>query len=172
MGEAHMPVCNFQMLAKEVSIMALVRYVPYGGYGPGDVFNHLHRQINRVFDAQAAASNADSAATADWIPPADVAEFGDRFVLRLDVPGVDVNAISITLEQGVLAIGGERKEASAEEAERSRSERPQGRFYRRFTLPDSVDAAGVKATGRAGILEIVIPKQAKAQPRRIEVAAA
>lgn len=153
--------------------MALVRYVPYGGYGFADAFNQLHRQINRVFDTQAAANNAAPAATADWIPAADIAEFGDRFVLRLDVPGVDINAIGITLEQGVLAISGERgKEASAEEAERSRVERPQGRFYRRFTLPDSVDAAGVKATGRAGILEIAIPKQAKAQPRRIEVAAA
>ena len=149
--------------------MALVRYVPFGGYGFGDVLHQLHR----AFDTQAAASNADSSATADWIPPADVAEFGDRFVLRLDVPGVDIAAISITLDQGVLAIGGERaKDASNEEAERSRVERPQGRFYRRFTLPETVDAAGVKATSSAGILEIVIPKQAKAQPRRIEVAAA
>ena len=149
--------------------MALVRYVPFGGYGFGDVLNQLHR----VFDTQATASNADSSATADWIPSADVAEFGDRFVLRLDVPGVDIGAISITLDQGVLAISGERaKDASNEEAERSRLERPQGRFYRRFTLPETVDTAAVKATSRAGILEIVIPKQAKAQPRRIEVAAA
>jgi HSP20 family protein len=158
---------------EEISVMTLVRYVPYNGHGFGDVFNQLHRQINRAFDTHAAASNADSAATADWVPPADVAEFGDRFVLRLDVPGVDIGAISITLDQGVLSIGGERaNDAPGEEVERSRVERPQGRFHRRFTLPDTVDAAGVKATSRAGILEIVIPKQAKVQPRRIEVAAA
>ena len=152
--------------------MALVRSLPYGGYGLGEVFNQLHRQINRAFDSQAAV-NADSSATADWIPATDVAEYGDRFVLRLDVPGVDVAAIGITLEQGVLTVSGERgKQVSGEEAERTRIERPQGRFYRRFTLPESVDAAGVKASSSAGILEIVIPKQAKAQPRRIEVAAA
>lgn len=148
--------------------MALVRYEPW------DALNQLHRQINRIFDSQVAA-NADtgSSATADWIPPADIAEYGDRFVLKFDVPGVNVSAIEITLDQGVLTISGEREaDTAGNDAERSRRERPHGRFHRRFTLPDTVDAAGVRATGRNGILEVTIPKQAKAQPRRIEVAAA
>lgn len=151
--------------------MALVHYG--NGYGLGEVLNQLQRQLNRTFESQAAANSADSSATADWVPPADVAEFGDRFVLKLDVPGVGIGAINITLDQGVLAIGGERgQETAAEGLERSRIERLQGRFYRRFTLPDTVDVAGVKASSRDGILEVVIPKQAKAQPRRIDVAAA
>lgn len=152
--------------------MTLVRYEP--GYQPWDALNQLHRQINRIFDTQAAA-NADSgsSATADWIPPADIAEYADRFVLKFDVPGVNVNAIEITLDQGVLTINGEREaEATAADVERSRRERPHGRFHRRFTLPDTVDAESVRATGRNGILEVTIPKQARAQPRRIEVAAA
>ena len=45
------------------------------------------------------------------------------------------------------------------------------RFYRRFILPETVDADKVKATDRHGVLEIHIPKQAKAMPRRIKVAA-
>jgi HSP20 family protein len=151
--------------------MTLVRYEPW------DVLNQLHRQINRqinsVFDTQSAANTADSSATADWLPSADVAEYADRFVLQFDVPGVNVSAINITLDQGVLTIAGERvRESNGGDAERSRIERPQGRFHRRFTLPDTVDASGVKATGRNGILEVTIPKQPKAQPRRIEVAAA
>jgi HSP20 family protein len=148
--------------------MSLVRYEPW------DVLNQLHRQINRVFDTQAAANGAaDSSATADWIPPADIAEFKDRWVLKFDVPGVNANAIEITLEQGVLTISGEREKDNVEaDAERRRVERPHGRFHRRFTLPDTVDAANVRAAGRNGILEVTIPKQPKAQPRRIEVAAA
>ena len=54
---------------------------------------------------------------------------------------------------------------------RRRTERAYGRFYRRFMLPDTVDADKVKAADRHGVLEITIPKQAKAQPRRIKVAA-
>ena len=51
------------------------------------------------------------------------------------------------------------------------SERGAGRFYRRFVLPDTVDSDRVKATNRHGVLELTIPKQAKALPRRIKVAA-
>ena len=147
--------------------MSLVRYEPW------DVLGQLHREINRVFDSQSAANATDSSATADWIPPADIAEYKDRWVLKFDVPGVNISAIDITLEQGVLTISGEREKDSANaEVERRRVERPHGRFHRRFTLPDTVDAANVRATGRNGILEVTIPKQPKAQPRRIEVAAA
>jgi len=151
--------------------MALVHYG--NSYGLGEVLNQLQRQFNRTFESQADANSTDSSATADWVPPADVAEFRDRFVLKLDVPGVSISAINITLDQGVLAISGERgQETAAEGLERSRIERLQGRFYRRFTLPETVDVAGVKASSRDGILEVVIPKQEKAQPRRIEIAAA
>lgn len=150
--------------------MSLVRYEPWS------MFNQLHGQLNRLFDQemQRGFSSADpsSAATADWIPAADVYEYADRFVLKLDVPGVDAAGIDITLDKGVLAVTGERsKEVPAAEVERSRTERPQGRFHRRFTLPDTIDASTVSASCRNGIVEVTIPKQAKAQPRRIEIAA-
>ena len=146
--------------------MALVRYEPF------NVLNQLHGQINRILEREF-DQGASSGATADWIPPADIEEYSDRFVLKLDVPGVDVAAIDITLDKGVLSVTGERTRAADDKAvERSRTERPYGRFHRRFTLPDTVDTANVQATGRNGIIEVTIPKQPKAQPRRIQVAAA
>jgi HSP20 family protein len=145
--------------------MLLTRYEPWAA------LDHLHRHINRAFENSQAAN--DSSATADWVPPADVAEYTDRFVLKFDVPGVDTKAIDITLDNAVLTVSGERAPGAEDKSvERSRIERPSGRFHRRFTLPDTVDASGVRASGRDGILEVTIPKQAKAQPRRIEVAAA
>jgi HSP20 family protein len=147
--------------------MTLVRYEPWS------VLNQLHGQINRLFDGQIDREAATSAATADWIPQADIEEYADRFVLKLDVPGVDLAAVEITLDKGVLSLSGERaKEDSGKVLQRSRIERSHGRFHRRFTLPDTVDAAGVQATGRNGIVEVTIPKQPKAQPRRIQVATA
>lgn len=147
--------------------MALARYEPWS------VLNQLHGQLNRILERDFDAANASSAATADWIPAADIEEYSDRFLLRLDVPGVDVAAIDITLDKGVLAVSGERARPSeTKDLERTRTERPYGRFHRRFTLPDTVDAANVNATGRNGIVEITIPKQPKAQPRRIQVAVA
>lgn len=146
--------------------MTLLRYEPWS------MLNQLHQQLNRAFDRELDATSASSAATADWIPPADIEEYKDRFVLKLDVPGVDLATLDITLDQGVLSVSGERVRDAAKDVERSRCERPYGRFHRRFTLPDTVDAAAVHATGRNGIVEVTIPKQPKAQPRRIEVTAA
>jgi HSP20 family protein len=94
-------------------------------------------------------------------------------VLKLDVPGVELQAVEITLDNGLLTLSGERaKDASGKDVQRTRVERPHGRFHRRFKLPDTVDAPGVRATGRNGIVEVSITKQPKAQPRRIQVATA
>ena len=150
--------------------MALARYEPWTVV---TTLQQLNDRINHIFDTHSASANADSAATADWVPPADIAEFKDRFVLRFDVPGVNTDRIDITLEQGVLSVSGTReRDTQVADAERVRSERPSGRFHRRFTLPDTADTANVQAASRNGVLEVTIPKQAKAQPRRITVATA
>ena len=146
--------------------MSLMKYEPYLG------LNKLQQDINRLFSTW--GSSDSSGVTADWIPSVDINEFEDRFQLFVDVPGVDPKNVDITLESGVLTITGERfpiAEKSEENVIRRRAERGSGRFYRRFILPESVDADKVKATDRNGVLEISIPKQAKAMPRRIKVAA-
>lgn len=146
--------------------MSLVRYDPLFSV------RQLQDDINRLFSGW--STNDSSGVTADWVPSVDINEFDDKFQLFIDVPGVDPKDVDITLESGVLTITGERF-AQAEKAEENvvsrRAERGTGRFYRRFILPESVDADKVKATDRHGVLEIMIPKQAKAQPRRIKVAA-
>jgi len=146
--------------------MSLVRYDPLFSV------RQLQDDINRLFSGW--STNDSSGVTADWVPSVDINEFDDKFQLFIDVPGVDPKDVEITLESGVLTITGERF-AQAEKAEENvvsrRAERGTGRFYRRFILPESVDADKVKATDRHGVLEIMIPKQAKAQPRRIKVAA-
>lgn len=146
--------------------MAFVNYDPFFSV------RQLQNDINRAFRGW--SSDDSSGATADWIPAVDINEFDNRFELFIDVPGVDPKDVEITLEGGVLTITGNRfiqAEKSDESVVRRRAERGTGRFYRRFILPETVDADKVKATDRHGVLEISIPKQAKAQPRRITVAA-
>ena len=146
--------------------MSLVRYEPLFSV------RQLQDDINRLFSGW--STNDSSGVTADWVPSVDINEFDDKFQLFVDVPGVDPKDVEITLEAGVLTITGKRF-AQAEKADENvvsrRAERGTGRFYRRFILPETVDADKVKATDRHGVLEIMIPKQAKAQPRRIKVAA-
>jgi HSP20 family protein len=145
--------------------MALVRYEPWG-------IGQLQTEINRLFSSL--GDGESSGATAGWVPPVDIYEHGDRFQLYMDLPGVDPNSVEITLEGGVLTVGGERTHFATRDddhGELRRNERGQGRFYRRFVLPDTVDSERVRATNRHGVLELTIPKQAKALPRRIKVAA-
>jgi HSP20 family protein len=145
--------------------MQMVRYNPWG-------VGQLQSEINRLFSSF--GDSESSAATAGWVPTVDIQEFDSRFQLFVDLPGVDPATVDITLDDGVLTISGERQfvsEADGEQAIKHRSERTQGAFHRRFILPETVDADGVKAAGQNGVLEISIPKQAKAQPRRIKVAA-
>jgi len=148
--------------------MAIVRF------GPTGLVSQLHDEINRVFTALSTAEDS-SGATSTWIPPVDITEHPDRFELAVDLPGVDPDKVEVTLEDGVLSLSGERapsaKRSGEQEETRARIERRYGRFYRRFVLPEMVDAERVQASGRNGVLEITIPKQPKALPRRIKIAA-
>lgn len=146
--------------------MSLTKYEPWFGV------RQLQDDINRLFSSW--NTNDSSGVTADWVPNVDINEFDNRFQLFVDLPGIDPKNVDITLENGVLTISGERymqAEKADENVIRRRAERGSGRFYRRFILPETVDAEKVKASDRHGVLEVLIPKQAKAQPRRIKVAA-
>lgn len=144
--------------------MALVRHEPWS------LMARLHEDINRTFNHW--TGDESSSATAEWIPPADIEEYDDRFELFVDLPGVPAADVEITLESGILTLAGERTAIrSTDPVAHARRERGMGRFHRRFILPDSVDAERVRARGSDGVLEVTIPKQAKAQPRRIEVVA-
>lgn len=148
--------------------MALMRYQPVTSRFGG--LNQLHSEINRLFDSLGGYDDEGGTPATDWMPAVDVTEEESRYVLHADVPGVDAKDIDITLENGVLTIRG-RREASATD-ERSgyrRVERSYGAFFRRFTLPDTADAEKISAQSRNGVLELVIPKQPKVQPRRITV---
>jgi HSP20 family protein len=133
----------------------------------------LQDEINRLFGNLKGSDS--SSATATWVPPVDIHEYADRFEFYVDIPGVDPNKIDLTLQDGVLTLSGQRDEISSDkqrhEAQAWRTERAVGQFYRRFVLPDTVDSDKVNATGKEGVLTVTIPKQSKAQPRRIQIAA-
>jgi HSP20 family protein len=146
--------------------MSLIRYQE-----PWNLLNQLQKDINNAFSGIAGGDS--SSVTADWIPAVDITEYADRFELEVDLPGIDVKDVDITLDNNVLTLAGERKQEKSvgdQESLNHRRERGNGRFYRRFILPDTVDEGGVKASGRNGVLQISIPKQPKAQPRKIKVA--
>lgn len=132
----------------------------------------LNRDLDRLAARRMPAGDSE-AAVSDWLPAVDVIEEKDRFVLRADLPGVDPADIEVSMDAGVLSIAGQRlQESRSEDVGLQRMERVSGRFFRRFSLPDTTDAENIKAQCRNGILEVSIPKLPEIQARRIEVEAA
>jgi HSP20 family protein len=105
-----------------------------------------------------------------WVPPMDLVEAEDHFVLKADLPGLTDEDVAIEVQDGTLKISGERKEEH-EQRERGwyRIERSFGTFARSLTLPDGVDPDGIKAEFHDGVLELRIPKPEERKPRRIAI---
>ncbi len=136
---------------------------------PLAVLNQWSKELDNML-GRGVYDEETTAATSAWTPLVDIKEEQKRYVLHADIPGVDPKDIDITMEKGLLTIRGERQTLSESEGSNyKRTERVQGSFYRRFTLPDTADTDHITATGQHGVLEISIPKQAVVQPRRIEV---
>ena len=125
------------------------------------------REVDRLFDA---FFGQDRDATRRWVPPMDLVEAEDHFVLKADLPGLTEDDVKIEVADGTLTISGERKPAH-ERTERGwyRIERSFGSFSRSLTLPEGIDADAIKAEFHNGVLELRIPKPEERKPRRIEI---
>lgn len=107
---------------------------------------------------------------ADWSPAADIQDEGDHFVIHADLPGVESKNIDINMENNVLTIQGER-ESERKDKKRNylRVERSQGKFMRRFVLPETIDVERISAKNEDGVLEIILPKNQNTTARKIEI---
>ncbi|NII10512.1 Hsp20/alpha crystallin family protein [Oleiagrimonas sp. C23AA] len=146
--------------------MSITRYQPWTARAG------LQDEIKQVFDRFFNAEEGDQSnvVTSQWAPRVDIREEDSRFVIFADIPGVNPADIEVNMDKGILSIKGERQnEVKEGEGNFTRVERSHGAFYRRFALPDSADAEGITASGRHGVLEIVIPKRPAATPRRIQI---
>ena len=110
----------------------------------------------------------------DWTPPVDVYDTDDgAFVVSVELPGVDPTEVTVTLEDGVLTIAGERKiDTACDRARFYRSERAYGSFSRSFMVPRTVDTAAATAEHKAGTLRVRLPLKEEAKTHRIEIKAA
>jgi HSP20 family protein len=132
------------------------------------------QQIDRLF-AHARGlhgqwQGAAGASTLAWAPALDIAERKDAYLVTVELPGVKLDDLQITLEDGLLTIQGERQFAhDAAEEQVHRVERASGAFRRSITLPAHVMADEVEASMEDGVLRILVPKAEEAKPKRIQV---
>jgi HSP20 family protein len=97
-----------------------------------------------------------------------ICEDGERVYIEMDVPGMKIDDIELTMEKGQLWIRGKRSPGETEK-KRLHDERAYGQFQRVIALQDAVDPGSVDAALREGVLYITLTKRREYQPFRIEV---
>jgi HSP20 family protein len=108
--------------------------------------------------------------TPAWAPALDIAERKDAYLVSVELPGVKLDDLKITLDDGLLTIQGERYFTDdASEQQYHRVERRYGAFRRSITLPAHVMADAVEASFEDGVLQILVPKAEDAKPKHIQI---
>ena len=152
--------------------MAIVRWKPVREIPmiPSDILG-MQKDINRMFEDFFRGGLEDTnLMTSSWSPAVDLAETGEEFLAKVELPGVDKNDIKITMENNVLTIRGEKQQEKKEkDVNFHRVERYYGSFQRSFELPGNVKNDKIDAEFNDGILTIRMPKAEEAKAKLIDV---
>jgi HSP20 family protein len=132
----------------------------------------LQDRMNRLFEdatqrrAQGDAGSGDEFERADWTPASDIYETESGYLIAMDLPGIDRDALEIDIDDSRLIVKGTRL---IEESKQHRPERPRGKFLRTFSVPGSVDQGKIGAEYKNGVLEIRLPKRGEQKAKKIDI---
>lgn len=132
----------------------------------------LQDRMNRLFEDatqrrnQAEAGPGDDFERADWTPAADIYETDSGYLIAMDLPGIDREALEIDIDDNRLIVRGIR---AISESKQHRSERPRGKFLRTFSVPGSVDQGKIGAEYKDGVLQIRLPKRTEQKAKKIDI---
>jgi HSP20 family protein len=127
-----------------------------------DPIAELEHQLLRSWSDQMPFSGAA------LLPPLDIEETEDTYIVEVELPGVKKGDVDIALSGRRLTVSGERVEKERVGILRHRT-RAVGKFQYEFLLPGDVDEKGVKASLDHGVLTITVPKAQDDRPHRIQV---
>ncbi len=144
--------------------MAIVRWQNPSG---SSEFDRLRQQVDHLFNTFSAGPEPFFSRA---YPALNVTEDANNLYVRAELPGVKPDSLEISVVEGRLILGGERKiDIESEKTGYHRKEREAGVFRRTITLPLRADSGKVTASMKNGILTIVLPKAEEAKPRKITV---
>ena len=136
----------------------------------------MYHPLDALFDLQRAL---EARLDSDWLhgttagtgafPPINVFQQGDCLVAILEVPGVDKADLEIQAKDNVIRVSGKKAISFPEGVSVHRRERLSGTFDRTLTVPMQINADGIKAEYRAGVLALFIPRAESDKPRTIRI---
>lgn len=138
-------------------------------WNPFEQLDDLQAKLSTLAIRQQEKKKSFSVNT-EWTPLADVAEAEEEYVIKVELPEVEKEDIKLGVDDGVLAIKGERKFDEKEISRKfHRLERSYGSFFRTFTLPDDADAASASAEFKNGVLQLRLPKTNRAKVKELKI---
>ena len=144
-------------------------------WNPFREMDELQRRMSSLFDRNPfrrsnLATEDENISVPEWAPLVDIAEDDKEYLIKVELPEVQKEDVKVTVENGTLAISGERKAEKEQKGRKfHRVERYYGQFERNFSIPDDAEADSVKAEFKDGVLRVHLAKSEKARPKQIEV---
>src|ERR1700732_4640045 len=130
----------------------------------------LQDQVNRLFEDTLTRGRSGQAELATWAPAVDIYETESELFVKADLPDLQEKDIDVRVVNNTLTIRGERKfEKDVNEDNYLRIERAYGSFTRSFTLPNTVNAEGIRADYRNGVLTVRMSKREESKPKQIKI---
>ena len=145
--------------------MAISRWDPFR-----DLMS-IQNELNRLFGRTYAGGESGTEA-GTWMPALDVFETEDKFVVKVELPGLNPDEVDVSVEDSTLTIRGERKfYENVPDDSFHRVERRYGACQRSLSLPPTADAERIEASFDRGVLSVEVPKAEQAKPKKIQVKA-
>ena len=104
-----------------------------------------------------------------FTPPIDIFETAEGLVLQADLPGVSSDSLELQVQDNKLSLFGKVSLSVPSDARLIHQEYQVGHFLRSFILSDEVDHERISAKLNQGVLEVILPRLSKPEPRRIQI---
>ncbi len=148
--------------------MALIPFGRGRQLSVADLQDEINRMFDRMWHRGLSTGPLDGQ---DWAPLVDLVDEAERYVLAAELPGMAVEDIEVSYEEGEVVIRGQ-KTAGLEPSEGRKfvqRERGSGSFCRRVAMPKQINADRISARCQMGVLEVVLPKEESAARHSIQV---
>lgn len=132
--------------------------------------DEMDRMLGRVIGSGMFGPDTRLNRMEGWLPPVDVCECEEEVTVRVEIPGIAMRDLELTITGSTLSISGKKEECEQDEqVDFYRCERRFGAFRRAIDLPESVDPDRVTADAENGIVTVHLAKKPGQRTRRIEV---
>jgi HSP20 family protein len=137
------------------------------GWHPLREFENLYSEMDRLAQSVFGVPTGGGA----WLPPADIVETDDAYIIEVELPGVRREDVDVALNGNELVVTGEVKERKREGLFRRRTRRV-GKFEFRVTLPGYLRDDDIEASLAHGVLKVYVPKAESTRSSKIAVSEA